>query len=906
MKPRFLTATALFDGNDAGINLLRKHLIKHGAEIIHLGHSRSSYEIVKTAVEEDVNGIIVSVADRSYLDIYPSLCELLKQRGLTQVKLFGYGRIPAENKAELEKQGVEQVYALDDTSQSLIGNIVEDMIARSRFSTIAHFFEKRDETVIPKRDNRDVLAKHISLLTSPYDELGENPRLPQARNQLEQLLQNCTRKVPMIGFTGGGGSGKSSLIDEVLLRFHYDFPDAYLAVVVIDPRKRKSGGALLGDRIRMNSIYNDHTFMRSLVTPHLNYFYDAVPTLGNLFKMAGYDFIFIETPGIGQVEADIIDIVDLAVYIMTSDYGSYTQLEKTNILDFADVIALNKFENKRCEDSLQQIRRHFRANRNLGKQLPEDSLPVFGTAANRFNDEGINLLYLYLLKFLEQKFGIFLPSKYDRYLDKRKGLSVNRVNNLIAYDQLNYLGEITKTVRNYHKAAVVEASKVEPLPLLEDIECHFAGEGIPQKANRRLHFLRHDENVHRLHLYFDTLTQYGCDPQLQPEIYSKIGDNGVNIATLDDMKSLFAGFDLCNPQYTICLRGGSTAAILLAMFVNTAVAQNLDRYRQENNLPGGTDISEEILATILAQTLPKLQGFLVADALDETQSGNSCSLSVEFSLKLLGDIQEYLLEKNAQQYRSLSVSGHHMARAGADPVTTLAFMMANAFTLLEYCHNRGMKLNEVAEKIFWFFCFEMDPESSALGRVARHVWSIALKDYYHTDAPSQKLQYQVCRSHVEELSGQVHVEPLTDLVEQAVLNCLDELDRRGGVLKAMESQYQRGKICGEAWHYGDESESDEAKVGQPTATAKNIAVDRIETMPANLLTYEEKQKRLDHVAEFKARHQIKSQEALTRLEKVVLSNDNVFRELLYSVRYCTIEQIMRRLFELGAQRRQTL
>jgi methylmalonyl-CoA mutase len=885
------------------------------------------------------------------------------------------------------------------------------------------------------------------------------------------------RTIPVVGITGTGGAGKSSLTDELVRRFLEDFPDKTIAVLSIDPSKQKTGGALLGDRIRMNSVHHPRVYMRSLATRHTRSELSAgIRDAIQVMKYAGYDLIIVETSGIGQGDADIVGVSDLSVYVMTSEFGAPSQLEKIEMLDYADLVAINKFDRKGSEDALRDVKKQYRRNHNLF-HAPDEEIPVYGTMASRFNDPGTNLFYRALIDKLNQKLGLGWESRLDVSGQKME------VRHIIPPERTHYLREIAQTVRKYHEESKKQAevatrlyqlkgakewlegtASADAKQALEDAICQteeqltpenrklleewpklvetykqdefvtkvrdkeirqklyteslagtripkvalpkykdwgeilrwlhkenvpgrfpftagvfplkrtdedpkrqFAGEGTPERTNRRFHYLSKNDPAKRLSTAFDSVTLYGEDPDTRPDIYGKVGESGVSVCTLDDMKKLYAGFDLCAPNTSVSMTINGPAPIILAMYFNTAIDQQIEKFKQEH----GREPSPEELEEIKKQTLRTVRGTVQADILKEDQGQNTCIFSTEFALKMMGDIQEYFIQNQVRNYYSVSISGYHIAEAGANPITQLAFTLANAFTYVEYYLSRGMKIDDFAPNLSFFFSNGLDPEYSVIGRVARRIWAIVMKNLYGANERSQKLKYHIQTSgrslHAQEidfndirttlqalmaiydqcnslhtnaydeaittpteesvrramaiqliitkefglaknenpLQGSFIIEELTDLVEEAVLKEFERLSDRGGVLGAMETQYQRGKIQEESMYYEMKKHSGELPIiGVNTFLNPNPPEDY--ELELSRATPEEKETQIRNLRAFHERHRNEAPKALERLKKVARENGNIFAELMETVRVCSLGQITRALYEVGGQYRRNM
>jgi methylmalonyl-CoA mutase len=924
---------------------------------------------------------------------------------------------------------------------------------------------------------------------------GAYPQLARAITLLESQLVDLSGaterlggsvksgKTPVIGITGTGGAGKSSLTDELISRFLFDFSDIRIAVLCVDPTKRKTGGALLGDRIRMNSIVDERVYVRSLATRGsgselAQITRDAV----ELLKRQNFDFVIVETSGIGQGDAEILRVADISLYVMTPEYGAASQLEKIDMLDFADLIAINKFERRQALDAIRDVRTVLRRNRFQGRKMEDHEYPVFGTIASRFADDGVNGLYQAIVRKLNATCG---TNRYAENPDLKCSHESSNREALIPGDRINYLGEVAKSVRGYHSwvekqveiARELEglaiaantmsakapdlatrlleearnkgrdldsecasklaewpakeknyraqrfeyevrgqklsiestytslshtkipkvmvpsySSKAETLKFIlkenvpgefpytggifpfrrtnEDPKRMFAGEGGPERTNKRFHFLSEHDNAKRLSTAFDSITLYGSDPNKRPDIYGKIGESGVSIAHLDDMKTLFKGFDLVAPQTSVSMTINGPAPILLAMFLNTAIDQQVDRFREKN----GSFPTPDELGQIRKATLEAVRGTVQADILKEDQAQNTCIFSTEFSLKLMGDVQEYFISNQVRNYYSVSISGYHMAEAGCNPITQLAFTLANGFTYVEYYLARGMKIDDFAPNLSFFFSNGLDPEYSVLGRVARRIWAIAMRNLYKANKRSQMLKYHIQTSgrslHAMEIDfndirttlqalialydncnslhtnaydeaittpteesvrralaiqmiinrefgpnkceninqGSYYIEQLTDMVEEAVLAELDRLSIRGGVLGAMETQYQRAKIQEESLYYESLKDSGELPIIGVNTFLKpaELNADATQEIPLARASYAEKDAQLARLKKFQRSAAEKKSDALRALSEAVLRNENVFAELMNTVRYASLGEISDALYRVGGQYRRSM
>lgn len=858
---RFVTAASLFDGHDASINLFRRLLQASGAEVIHLGHNRSVNEIVEAAIQEDVQGIAVSSYQGGHMEFFKYMVDLLKERGAEHIRVFGGGGgviVPREIR-ELEAYGVNKIFSPNDGRQMGLQGIINHMIRETDFPTVK---EITWELEAAKQGDKRAIARLITYA----EEMAEREEMKETLGSLWEKIRAEIpedRIVPITGITGTGGAGKSSLTDELVRRFVQDFPDKKVAVLSVDPSKQKTGGALLGDRIRMNAVHHPNVYMRSLATRRTRSELSAgIREAISIMKMAGYDWVIVETSGIGQGNADVVNVSDLSVYVMTSEFGAPSQLEKIEMLDYADLVAINKFDRKGSEDALRDVKKQYRRNHQLF-HAPDEEIPVYGTMASRFNDPGTNVFYRALIDRINKTMGLNWESKLDITGQKVE------MRHIIPPERTYYLREIAGTVRKYHeeskqqaevatklyqlngaKEALEEGKDSSPalndalkqkireleekltpenrklleewprireayqqdvfvskvrdkeikVPLYtetlagtkipkvalpkykdwgellswlhkenlpgkfpftagvfpfkrtdEDPKRQFAGEGTPERTNKRFHYLSKNDTAKRLSTAFDSVTLYGEDPAERPDIFGKVGESGVSICTLDDMKKLYHGFDLCAPSTSVSMTINGPAPIILAMFFNTAIDQQMDRFREENGREPSAAEAEEIKA----RTLRTVRGTVQADILKEDQGQNTCIFSTEFALKMMGDIQQYFIDHGVRNYYSVSISGYHIAEAGANPITQLAFTLANAFTYVEYYLSRGMKIDDFAPNLSFFFSNGLDAEYSVIGRVARRIWAIVMKKLYGANERSQKLKYHIQTSgrslHAQEI-----------------------------------------------------------------------------------------------------------------------------------------------------------
>lgn len=1066
---RFVTASSLFDGHDVSVNIMRRILQAQGAEVIHLGHNRSVEEVVNAAIQEDAHGVAVSSYQGGHVEYFKYMYDLLKEKGAPHIKIWGGGGgviLPAELK-DLHAYGVAGLFSPEDGRRLGLDGMVAKMINDSDKPL------PEDDVIdlIPEvtTENVPTLAKLIT-----YAENGANEAfLEQARK--------ASKHTPVLGITGTGGAGKSSLTDELIRRFLSEFPDKKIAILSIDPTKQKTGGALLGDRIRMNAIFDQRIYMRSLATrdsrTELSH---AIRDVLDVVKVAGFDLIIIETSGIGQGDNEITTISDVAMYVMTSEFGAPTQLEKIDMIDYADLIVINKFERKGSEDALRQVQKQYQRS-HMRFDEPIDHMPVYGTIASQFNDKGTNALFAALIRTFNEKMDLDWQTSYEEFVKTQKQ------NVIIPNDRRYYLREISDTVRNYHKTAAeqvdiarrlftlhgsIEAVKanggdeatIQVLEQLafqteeqltaesrtilrnweqlkmdysgdeyvtkvrdkeirtilrteslsgtkipkvalpkykdygeilnfvyrenvpgqfpftagvfpfkregEDPKRQFAGEGTPERTNRRFHYVSKDDDAKRLSTAFDSVTLYGEDPAERPDIYGKVGESGVSICTLDDMKKLYDGFDLCAPSTSVSMTINGPAPIILAMFMNAAIDQQVQKREEEL---GRTLTVEEFMET-KEHTLNVVRGTVQADILKEDQGQNTCIFSTEFALRMMGDIQQYFIDHKVRNYYSVSISGYHIAEAGANPISQLAFTLANGFTYVEYYLSRGMHIDDFAPNLSFFFSNGLDPEYTVIGRVARRIWATAMRNKYGANERSQKLKYHVQTSgrslHAQEinfndirttlqalmalqdncnslhtnaydeaittptegsvrramaiqmiitkeyglaknenpLQGSFIIEELTDLVEQAVLEEFDRINDRGGVLGAMETQYQRGKIQEESMLYEHLKHSGELPIiGVNTYLNPNEESDEsIDSMEVARATKEEKELQLKNLRTFQEKHRDEAEEQLKKLKHVAKTNGNIFEQLMETVRYASLGQITNALYEVGGQYRRNM
>ena len=1115
-KVRFITATSLFDGHDAAIHIMRRILQSQGAEVIHLGHNRSVEEIVNAAIQEDVQGIAISSYQGGHIEYFTFMIDLLKKAGASHIKVFGGGGgvITPDEISLLHKRGVSKIFSPEDGQKMGLVGMIQYMLKECDF-----------------KHKKESLGKK-SISTSNLPRL-----ITQAENEeLDQKLLLKESKIPILGITGPGGAGKSSLVDELLLRFLQQFPGKKVAVLSVDPSRKRTGGALLGDRIRMNCASNPRVFMRSMATRRANLSTSkAVKDSLNLMKQCDFDLIILETAGTGQSDSEVCSLADMSVYVMTPEFGAPTQLEKIDMLDYADFIVLNKFDRNGALDAMRDVQKTYRRNKEYFHMKLED-LPVFGTCAHHFNDFGMNKFFNSLFEYVDLHYeqdwkftllqegktedGALIPSNRRYYLGeivnsvqsyhkktallqedifkaqslylslvelgvkvkkpleqisvtkeikKEKSLEslCKRYNDIVSHLDQDDMKNIQNfealkagfekdvnsyTVRdkeikidNYHdslsglkipKVTLPESKdwgelykfiRKENIPGSfpytsgvfpykrqgEDPTRMFAGEGHAEQTNRRFHFVSKGQPAARLSTAFDSVTLYGNDPDPRPDIFGKVGNSGVSICTLDDAKRLYSGFDLISPSTSVSMTINGPAPTILAFFLNAAIDAECERKLKEENrweavskkidswfkkkklqrpvyreeLPEGHDgcglgflglpaelfMSEDEYSQVKSDVLGKIRGTVQADILKEDQAQNTCIFSTEFSMKMMGDVQEYFINNNIRNFYSVSVSGYHIAEAGATPVTQLAFTLANGFTLLEYYLSRGMKVDDFAHNLSFFFSNGMDPEYSVIGRVARRIWAIAIKNVYQGSERSQKLKYHIQTSgrslHSQEvafndirttlqalyaimdncnslhtnaydeavttpteesvrraiaiqmvinhecgltlnenpLQGSYFIEKLTDMVEEAVLKEFLALDARGGVLGAMETMYQRGKIQDESMDYEHKKHSGEHKIVGVNFW-KNPVKNENENEVLELRRSSDECK-TSQVDQVKWRNRAFEKEIASSLKNLKLAaqeNKNIFAELMEASKWCTLGSITNALFEVGGEYRRNM
>lgn len=1110
-KVRIVTAASLFDGHDAAINVMRRIIQATGVEVIHLGHDRSVEEVVNCAIQEDVQAIAMTSYQGGHVEYFKYMFDLLQEKGAGHIKIFGGGGgtiLPTEID-ELHAYGITRIYSPDDGRAMGLQGMINDLVQKSDFATGVQL---NGEVKHIAEQSWNSIAKSISAV--------ENQTADAERIMREVEAHISTSQTPVLGITGTGGAGKSSLVDELVRRFLLDFSDKTIAILSVDPSKRKTGGALLGDRIRMNAINHKRVYMRSMATRQANLALSKhVDEAVKILKAAHFDLIILETSGIGQSDTEITEHSDVCLYVMTPEYGAASQLEKIDMLDFADMIAINKFDKRGAQDALRDVRKQFQRNHKLFDQDVEQ-MPVFATIASQFNDPGTNQLYRHLMDTIRSKTGVDLHSDFHVSDEMSKKIFI------IPPQRTRYLAEISENNRSYDKKVAEQSAIAQQLFALETasktvedeqvrktlietsqklskkldhenadlikqwadkkksyrdeyyifkvrdkelkIKTHseslshvqipkiampkfeawgdvlrwqlqenvpgefpytagiypfkreeedptrmFAGEGGPERTNKRFHYVSLGMPAKRLSTAFDSVTLYGNDPDYRPDIYGKIGNSGVSICCLDDAKKLYSGFDLADPKTSVSMTINGPAPMLLGFFMNAAIDQQCEKYIRANGLeaeveakikqlysgkehlrptynaselPQGNDglglmllgvtgdqvLPADIYADIKAKTLSVVRGTVQADILKEDQAQNTCIFSTEYALRLMGDVQDYFIRNKVRNFYSVSISGYHIAEAGANPITQLAFTLANGFTYVEYYLSRGMHINDFGPNLSFFFSNGVDPEYAVIGRVARRLWAKAMKHKYGADERTQKLKYHIQTSgrslHAQEIDfndirttlqalyaiydncnslhtnaydeaittpteesvrramaiqliinkelglaknenpmqGSFITEELTDLVEEAVLAEFDRITERGGVLGAMETMYQRGKIQEESLYYETLKHTGKYPIigvntflnskGSPTV------------IPAEVIraTEEEKEAQITTLRNLHAMHTEKAHQQLRHIQLAAIENRNVFETLMEACKYCSLGQITKAMFEVGGQYRRNM
>jgi methylmalonyl-CoA mutase len=1114
-KIRIVTAASLFDGHDAAINIMRRIMQASGAEVIHLGHDRSALDVVNCAIQEDANAIAMTSYQGGHNEYLKYMLDLLKEQGCGHIKIFagGGGVILPDEIKDLHKYGITRIYSPDDGRKMGLQGMINDILQKCDEAPKITDIDKH----IKGLKNRD--AKSIAALISLVEDF------PDKAKEVHKKIQGLSGKkvIPVLGITGVGGAGKSSLIDELLRRYLIDFSakgkieeGKTIAILCVDPSKRKTGGALLGDRIRMNALGNTRVYMRSLATrqSHLA-LSQSINKAVDILKACNFDLILLETSGIGQSDTEVVDCSDVSLYVMTPEYGAATQLEKIDMLDFADVIAINKFDKRGAQDALRDVKKQFKRNHNLFT-AKDSELPVFGTIASQFNDPGMNSLYKTVIDTVAAKTKADLHSSYKHAEEQSQKIFI------IPPDRVRYLSEITETVRGYGKWAISQSEIAEKLYALhraeemlgskpeitkkkkeleeqltpankkilegwekevkqytdeyfvynvrgkdikvkthteslshtliskiavpryrawgeilhwvlqenfpgkfpytagvypfkrseEDPTRMFAGEGGPERTNKRFHYVSAGMPAKRLSTAFDSVTLYGRDPDHRPDIYGKIGNSGVSICCLDDAKKLYSGFNLCDPKTSVSMTINGPASIIAAFFMNAAIDQQCELYIKEHKLekqvqkkiddiykkkgvkrpayqgalPKGNDglglmllgitgeqvLPKDVYEKIKAFALSQVRGTVQADILKEDQAQNTCIFSTEFSLRLMGDVQQYFINNKVRNFYSVSISGYHIAEAGANPISQVAFTVANGFTFVEYYLSRGMNINDFAPNLSFFFSNGIDPEYAVIGRVARRIWAKAMKLKYGADERSQMLKYHIQTSgrslHAQEidfndirttlqalyaiydncnslhtnaydeaittpteesvrraiaiqliinrelglaknenpLQGSFIIEELTDLVEEAIMVEFDRINERGGVLGAMETMYQRGKIQEESLYYERLKHTGEYPIVGVNTFLSSKGSPSIIPREVIRSTKEEKEYQISMIHTLQKANTEKGPKLLKELQLAAIHNENLFEKLMQSVQYCSLGQITNALFEVGGQYRRNM
>jgi len=1135
---RFVTAASLFDGHDAAINIMRRIIQSQGAEVIHLGHNRSVEDVVRAALQEDADAIALSSYQGGHVEYFKYMVDMLKEHHASHIRVFGGGggTITPEEIRELQAYGVERIYHPNDGMKLGLTEMIEDVMHRTRAAAVKRAKDEQSSPVTPMVDISNEIAVGHVLSAIEEGELSE-AELEHLRKQWKM----AGKQTPVLGVTGTGGAGKSSVVDELLLRFLHAFPEMRIAVLAVDPTRRRSGGALLGDRIRMNSLRSHRVYMRSMATRRQHAATSAVlRDCIDFLKAQPYDLVIVETAGIGQSDSEIVDLVDFPTYVMTSDYGAASQLEKIDMLDFAELIVLNKFDKRGAEDALRDVRKQWKRNRTAFT-LTDEQVPVYPSIASQFNDPGVTWMFSNLCRLLREKLSlpaekwtpnldttlkepratVLIPGARVRYLAEiaEQGRGINKEIEREAefaskaqhyYESLKELGdthlprELARyesealheegadrtllTLRQRYNAAIKELSheaihllhdwpkryksvtdevneykvrdkvirvenyreslshqkipKVAPpktkdwgdllrFLMRENLPGHypytggvypyrrtgedptrmFAGEGTPERTNRRFHYLSQGGAATRLSTAFDSVTLYGEDPAPRPDIYGKIGNSGVNIATLDDMKKLYSGFDLSAPSSSVSMTINGPAPIILAMFMNTAIDQNVEKHLKEDparwaaaekkiasmfpngrpqysgDLPKGNEglglgllgitgdqlVDAETYARIKEETLQTVRGTVQADILKEDQAQNTCIFSTEFALRMMGDIQQYFVDHKVRNFYSVSISGYHIAEAGANPISQLAFTLSNGFTIVEYYLARGMSIDDFAPNLSFFFSNGMDPEYTVIGRVARRIWARAMRERYGASARSQMMKYHIQTSgrslHAQEIQfndirttlqalyalfdncnslhtnaydeaittpteesvrravaiqmiinkelglnfnenpwqGSHIVDALTDIVEEAVYTEFEAISERGGVLGAMDTMYQRGKIQEESMYYEQKKHDGSLPlIGVNTFLPKDHGGEIATEIELIRSTEGEKGQQIENVLAFgKARNALVP-ESLKTLQNTARDRKNVFEQLMEAVKYNSLGQISHALYDVGGEYRRNM
>jgi methylmalonyl-CoA mutase len=1104
---RFVTAASLFDGHDAAINVMRRLIQDSGAEVVHLGHNRSVRDVVRAAIQEDADGIAISSYQGGHTEYFKYAVEMLGELDASHIRVFGGGGgtiTPAEI-ADLEGAGVERIYHPNDGMNLGLVGMIDDLVERARSQQMKS---------IPPAGGGHADLDVARMLSALEDGV-------LAEDDLDRLRQEWAvagTGVPVIGVTGTGGAGKSTVTDELLSRFVQNLPDLRIAVLAVDPTRRRTGGALLGDRIRLNSLRHEQIYMRSMATRRQNLSTTAVLADAVAYlRSAEFDLVMVETAGIGQSDSEIVDLVDLPIYVMTSEFGAASQLEKIDMLDLAEIVVINKFDKQGAADALRDVRKQWRRNR-VAFELSEDEVPVYPTIASQFNDPGVTWMFVNLCKALAERAGgddperfapgidpenhqplgnVLIPGKRVRYLAEiaEQGRGINaKVDELAGIaDRAQHLHEALKVDDNevlrtaYEEARMALGPEVtalldswderiegitaesfsyevrgkeitgpnyreslshQQIPKIappsysgwgdrlrflmkenlpgsypytggvfpyrregEDPTRMFAGEGAPERTNRRFHYLSQGQPAARLSTAFDSVTLYGEDPAERPDIYGKVGNSGVSIATLDDAKKLYSGFDLCAPTTSVSMTINGPAPIILAFFMNAAVDQQVEKHLKESgqweategkldeifagkprprykgDLPTGNDglglgllgvtgadvLDAETYGRIKDETLRKVRGTVQADILKEDQAQNTCIFSTEFALKMMGDVQEFFVANGVRNFYSVSISGYHIAEAGANPISQLAFTLANGFTIVEYYLARGMEIDDFAPNLSFFFSNGMDPEYAVIGRVARRIWARAMRERYGASERSQMLKYHIQTSgrslHAQEISfndirttlqamyaifdntnslhtnaydeaittpseesvrravaiqliinrelglnftenpwqGSFAIEALTDLVEAAVYEEFERISERGGVLGAMDTMYQRGKIQEESMYYERRKHDGSLPlIGVNTYLPPEGQEEKTDSLELMRSSDGEKDDQIASVRAFQELGADRRDAALSHLRDVARRRENVFEALMDAVGIASLGQISNALYEVGGEYRRNM
>lgn len=1069
---RIVTAASLFDGHDASINMIRRLLQDAGAEVIHLGHNRSVQDVVTAALQEGAQGVCLSSYQGGHMEYFKYMKELLVNAGADYVKIFGGGGgvIIHEEKKELEAFGIDFVFHPDDGRRMGLEGMIDLIMKTCDFSV--QDAVKKQKDFAQTLQGRDEMPHR--LLGLALDGLDTSTVI-DAR-VMQNLESFKSEKAPIVlGVTGTGGAGKSSLVDELIQRFLNCYPNIKVGVVCVDPSKRKTGGSLLGDRIRMNSLSRPGVFMRSVASRGSgSEISDSLPKMLEFLKNYSFDLIIAETSGIGQANVAITEISDASLYVMTSEFGAQSQLEKIDMIDFANFIAINKADHRGSQDALRDVRKQYKRSRKTFDAVDE-TLPIFLTQAAQFNDLGVNKLFFNMVEYFQKQDTRYPWGLSPKIKQEMRGIEKKSI---IPPNRQNYLAEIVASVRSYKKQTGELAKKASKLgayhllknqidaspelesqlrsdipeddikklenwdqlvktyqaddyvykvrdkeisqPLFttslsgikiprvslprltdwgdrlsflklenvpgkfpytagvfplkrvgEDPTRMFAGEGTPERTNKRFHYLSKDGAAKRLSTAFDSVTLYGFDPHQQPDIFGKVGESGVSICTLDDMKKLYSGFDLCSPNTSVSMTINGPAPMILAFFFNTAIDQLADKKQKEL----GRKLNAAEYNEVKNQALQSVRGTVQADILKEDQGQNTCIFSIDFALKMMGDIQEYFNDQKIRNFYSVSISGYHIAEAGANPISQVAFTLSNAFTFVEYYLARGMNVDQFAPNLSFFFSNGMDPEYAVIGRVARRIWAIAMRDLYKGSSRSQKLKYHIQTSgrslHAQEIDfndirttlqallaiydncnslhtnaydeaittpteesvrramaiqmiinkefgvaksenpnqGSYFMTDLTDLVEEAILSEFMRISERGGVLGAMETQYQRGKIQEESMYYEHLKHAGTLPIVgvnqfiNPKTLVDDYVPEKIELARAS---QEEKNQQLNNVMAFQKNHSEEAAIQLAKLKEASLKGENIFAALMDAARVCSLHQMTQALFEVGGQYRRNL